>query len=133
MNYSKKEGLTLRKVIDLIESFSMSDSQFAVITTSGKQFTVTPGSKIIVDRIEAEIGSTVTLDNVLLAGSGEGDTSSVQVGTPNLSGASVKAKVVAHNRAKKVIIFKKIRRTGYMKKQGHRQDVSHLMIESINL
>ena len=107
----------------------MSNNTFAVILSAGKQHTVKPGSRLTVDRVTAEVGSTITLDNVLLAGNQDG--TGIKVGAPNVKGASVKAKVLAHDRGGKVIIFKKIRRTGYQKRQGHRQEISHLLVESV--
>ena len=101
---------------------------YAVVKTSGKQFRVSAGDKIRVNQLKAEIGSVVTLSEVLAISSGAGE---LKLGTPLLSGATVKAKVLSHGRAKKVIIFKKRRRKGYTKKQGHRQDETTLLIESI--
>ncbi len=107
----------------------MSNAAFAVIESAGKQHTVKVGSRLTVDRLNAEVGATITLDNVLVAGNGDG--SGVKVGSPKVAGASVKAKVLAHDRGGKVIIYKKIRRTGYMKRQGHRQEITHLLVESV--
>ena len=101
---------------------------YAVVKTSGKQFRVSAGDKIRVNQLKAEVGATVTLSEVLAISSGAGE---LKLGTPVLAGASVKAKVLAHGRAKKVMIFKKRRRKGYTKKQGHRQDETTLLIESI--
>ncbi len=112
----------------------MSDSTYAIISSGGKQFKVKAGSKIKVEKLEADVGSTVTIQEVLLAGTEDGtDSAQIHVGTPLLKGAKVTAKVLAHDLEKKVIIFKKIRRTGYMKKQGHRQELTHLMIESVSV
>jgi large subunit ribosomal protein L21 len=108
----------------------MSNNNFAVIMSAGKQHTVKPGSRLTVDRVNAEVGATITLDNVLLAGYEDG--TGVKVGSPKISGASVKAKVLSHDRGGKVIIFKKIRRTGYQKRQGHRQEITHLLVESVS-
>jgi large subunit ribosomal protein L21 len=101
---------------------------YAVVHTSGRQFRVSAGDKILVNRLTADVGATVTLEEVLAISSGTGD---LKLGTPMLTGASVKAKVLAHSRAKKVTIFKKRRRKGYTKKQGHRQNETTLLIESI--
>ena len=109
----------------------MAESSFAVVNTAGKQYTVKAGSRITVDRVEAEVGSSITLKDILLAGSEDGAT--IKVGTPTISGASVTAKVLSHDRGPKVDIYKKIRRTGYEKRQGHRQEISHLLVESVTL
>ncbi len=108
----------------------MSNTTFAVIESSGKQHTVKAGSRLSVDRLNAEVGATITLENVLIAGNQDG--TGVKVGAPTVAGAAVKAKVLAHDRGAKVIIYKKIRRTGYMKRQGHRQEITHLLVESVN-
>ena len=107
----------------------MSSYKYAVVKTGGKQYTVEPGKKVTVDRLAGSVGDAVTLGDVLLVSAGE---SAVKVGTPLLSGASVKAKIVAQSRAKKVVIYKKRIKTGYTKKQGHRQDQTQLLIESIS-
>jgi large subunit ribosomal protein L21 len=83
----------------------------------------------VVDLLEGDVGATVDLGPVLMTTVGEKAT----IGTPVVSGASVKAKIVAHDKADKVVTYKKNRRTGFHKKQGHRQPMSHVVIESINL
>ena len=103
----------------------------AVIHIAGKQFTVSPGQKIIVDRMEADVGSQIVIDDVRLVSSNAEGQSTVLVGTPKVAGAKVNAKILAHNKGKKVIIYKKKRRTGYTKSQGHRQLLTHLRIEEI--
>jgi large subunit ribosomal protein L21 len=118
------------------EASKESSGMKAVIQVAGKQFTVSPGQKIIVDRMEADVGSQVTIDDVrLVSSSGDGHgsdgQSTVLVGTPRVAGAKVNAKILAHNKGKKVIIYKKKRRTGYTKSQGHRQLLTHLRIEEI--
>jgi large subunit ribosomal protein L21 len=100
---------------------------YAVIKTGGKQYRVTTGESISIERLEGNVGDVVTFSEVLLRGEG----ASVQVGSPTVTGATVKAKIVAQDRAQKVVIFKKRRRKGYTKKQGHRQDISTVVIESV--
>jgi len=100
---------------------------YAVIKTGGKQYRVEKGDKINVEKLNAEVGDTVTLDEVLM--SGEGD--SVNVGTPLIDGASVTAKVVDQFRAKKVIAFKFKRRKGFHKTKGHRRHLTRLEIQSV--
>ncbi len=105
-------------------------STYAVVKNSGRQERMSPGDKIVLNRIAGEVGSTVTFNEVLAISSGDG--SSIKIGTPLLSGASVTAKVVSHSRGEKVVIFKKRRRKGYTKTQGHRQELTTVQIESIN-
>lgn len=100
---------------------------YAVIKTGGKQYRVSPGEKLRVEKLDNEIGADVVLSQVLLLANGE----SVTVGTPIVAGASVKAKVLAHGRADKVMIFKFRRRKHYRKTQGHRQSFTEIEIGDI--
>ena len=100
---------------------------FAVIKTGGKQYRVAEGQTLSVERLPGEAGATVALDQVLMVGSGE----STAVGTPLVEGASVAAEIVEQNRGDKVIIFKKKRRKGYRRRNGHRQDLTLLRITEI--
>ena len=100
---------------------------YAIVDIAGQQFKVEAGKQIFVNRQAAEVGSSVSFDKVLLLDN-EGD---VQVGTPYIDGAAVSATVVEHCKADKVIIFKKKRRKGYQKKNGHRQYLTKLQIEGI--
>lgn len=104
----------------------MSD-KYAIVRTGGKQFGVKAGTKFSVNKISGEVGDTVTLTDVLMLSEG----GSVKVGSPLLSGVKVTAKIVSHKRAKKVVIYKKKITHGYTKKQGHRQDETQLVVESI--
>jgi large subunit ribosomal protein L21 len=100
----------------------------ATIKTQGKQFSVTEGDILIVDRYpKTEKGSTVEITEVLTTGEGE----SFKVGSPFIPGASVQATVLENKRGKKVIIFKKKKRKGYQKKRGHRQELSVIKIATI--
>jgi len=100
----------------------------ATIKTQGKQFSVSEGDILIVDRYpKTEKGSTIEINEVLAAGEGD----NFKVGTPLLAGASVKATILENKRGDKVIIFKKKKRKGYEKKRGHRQELSVIKIESI--
>jgi large subunit ribosomal protein L21 len=101
---------------------------YAVVKTGGKQYKVAPGEKLKIERIPADIGTEVTLDQVLMI-VGEGD--SVRLGQPIVSGAAVKATVVSQGRGEKVKIFKMRRRKHYQKHQGHRQNYTELRIDSI--
>jgi large subunit ribosomal protein L21 len=103
---------------------------YAVFQTGGKQFRVEPGTRLRIPTLDVEPGGSVTFDQVLLAGDGEDN---VQVGAPTVDGASVKAEVIRHGRGAKVIVFKRKRRKGYRKKQGHRQDFTEIRIEEVAL
>ena len=101
---------------------------YAVVKTGGKQYRVRSGQVIRVEKLDGSVGDTVALDDVLLVGGGE----SIKVGQPRLAGASVSAQITGQGRAKKIIVFKKRRRKGYHKKQGHRQAYTQLKIGDIN-
>ena len=100
---------------------------YAVFRTGGKQFRAEPGKKIRVPSLEIEPGESVTFDDVLLASDG----SQVQVGSPTVEGAKVKAEVVRHGRDRKIIVFRRKRRKKMRRKQGHRQGFTELKIEEI--
>ena len=100
---------------------------YAVIKTGGKQYRVVAGEKLKVEQIPADVGSEITLDQVLMVGEGE----SVKVGAPLVSGATVKATVVSHGRHAKVTIFKMRRRKHYQRHQGHRQNYTEIRIDTI--
>jgi large subunit ribosomal protein L21 len=102
---------------------------FAIVATSGKQFRVTEGDRIIVDRVSANVGQTVRLDSVLMLG---GDDKAV-VGTPFVQGALVEATVVSHRAGDKVIVFKFEARKRKRRKTGHRQQLSELRIGAIRV
>ena len=100
---------------------------YAVVKTGGKQYRITPGEKVKVEQLAADVGAEVVLDQVLMVGEGD----SVRVGQPTVAGATVKATVVSHGRGDKVEIFKMRRRKHYQKHQGHRQNYTELKIDSI--
>ena len=100
---------------------------YAVIKTGGKQYRVAAGEKIKVEQIPADVGSEITIDQVFMVGEGE----AVKIGTPVVTGATVKATVVSHGRHDKVKIFKMRRRKHYQKRQGHRQNYTELRIDTI--
>ncbi|MBF8378742.1 50S ribosomal protein L21 [Alicyclobacillus mali] len=102
---------------------------YAIVETGGKQYKVSQGDTIVVEKLDGEIGSEIVLDKVLLV-QGEGQ---VQVGSPYLQGAKVVAKVVEHGRGKKIVVFKYKPKKNYHKKQGHRQPYTKLTVESIQL
>jgi large subunit ribosomal protein L21 len=102
---------------------------YAIIRTGGKQFRVEPGQRIRIPSLEAEPGSKVTFEDVLL-GAADGN---VRVGGPTLSGAKVTGEVVKHGKGDKIVVFKFKRRKNYARKQGHRQKYTEVRIADITL
>jgi large subunit ribosomal protein L21 len=100
---------------------------YAIIKTGGKQYKVQAGEQLRVEGLEGDVGSSVSFGEVLLVGAGD----SVKLGAPLISGASVKATIVAHGRGDKVKIFKMRRRKHYQKTQGHRQSYTEVRIDTI--
>lgn len=100
---------------------------FAVIKTGGKQYKVAANDKVTIEKLEAEAGSVVTFNEVLMLG---GDAP--VVGAPTVAGATVTAEVVEQTRGPKVIAFKKRRRKNSRRKHGHRQDLTVVKITAIN-
>jgi large subunit ribosomal protein L21 len=101
---------------------------YAVIKTGGKQYRVAAGEKLKIEQIPADVGTEITLDQVLMVGEGE----SVKIGAPfMLAGAKVTAKVISQGRHPKVTIFKMRRRKHYQKHQGHRQNFTEIEISGI--
>lgn len=106
---------------------------FAVVRTCGKQYRVSPGTRISIDEQEGNPGDTVTFSDVLMAGKTGGSDVKVLVAGEKSLGVTVTGKVLRHKKDKKVIIFKKRKNGGYTKKQGHRQAKSEILIESVSL
>ena len=100
---------------------------YAVIQTGGKQYRVTTGEKLKIERVAGEVGQEITLDRVLLIADGE----ALKMGAPLVAGARVKAKVLKHGRGEKVRIFKLNRRKHYRRSQGHRQNYTEIEILGI--
>lgn len=100
---------------------------YAIVEIAGQQFKVVKDQKVFVHRLATEEGKTVSFDNVLLIGDGN----NITLGAPAIDGAQVGAKVLKHLQGDKVIVFKKKRRKGFRKKNGHRQALSEIIIESI--
>ena len=100
---------------------------YAIIATGGKQYKVEEGDVIKVEKLGVEAGETVTFDQVLVVSDGE-----TKVGTPTVAGASVTATVVAEGKAKKVIVYRYKRKTGYHKKNGRRQPFTQVKIDKIS-
>jgi large subunit ribosomal protein L21 len=105
---------------------------FAVVRTAGKQYKVSPGTKISIDTVEGNPGDKITFSDVLMAGKTGGSEIKIAAAGKSL-GVTVTGRLVTHKRDKKVIIFKKRLKGGYTKKQGHRQDKSEIVIESVSL
>ncbi len=101
---------------------------YAVIKTGGKQYRVSEGDTIRVEKLDGEVGSKIELKEVLMVG-GE----SVTIGKPLVPGAVVTAEIVAQDRAKKIIVFKFKRRKNYRRKNGHRQPYTELRVTGVTL
>lgn len=102
---------------------------YAVVVTGGKQYRVSEGDVVYVEKLNAEVESTVELNDVLVVSKDNGE---LVVGKPVVEGAKVTAKVLAQGKDKKVIVFKYKRKKDYRRKQGHRQAYTKLQIEKIN-
>ncbi|HLT65040.1 MAG TPA: 50S ribosomal protein L21 [Flavobacterium sp.] len=102
---------------------------YAIVEIAGQQFKVSKDQKVYVNRLAAEEGANVTFDKVFLVD----NAGTITLGAPAITGASVGAKVLKHLQGDKVIVFKKKRRKGYKKKNGHRQALTQIVIEGINI
>lgn len=100
---------------------------YAVVDNGGKQYRVEAGATLVIDRLDAEAGASVTFDRVLLIGDEDG----VTVGTPTVAGASVHATVVEHGRGPKIIVFRFRPKAHYRRKTGHRSELTRIRIDEI--
>lgn len=100
---------------------------YAVLVTGGKQYRVQEGDVLFVEKLDAEVETTIELNEILAVGKEDG----LVVGKPLVEGAKVVAKVLAQGKAKKIIVFKYKRKLDYRKKQGHRQSYTKIQIEKI--
>ena len=100
---------------------------YAVLLTGGKQYRVQEGDVLFVEKLDAEVDTTVELDQILAIGKEDG----LVVGKPVVEGAKVVAKVIAQGKARKIVVFKFKRKLDYRKKQGHRQAYTKIQIEKI--
>ena len=100
---------------------------YAVIRTGGKQYRVSPGDLLRVERLEGDVGSAVEFGEVLLASADD----AVRIGTPLVSGARVRGTIVAQGRDKKILVFKKKRRKNYRRRRGHRQSITTVRVTEI--
>ena len=103
------------------------NKMYAIVEIAGQQFKVQQDQKLYVHRLEGAVDSKIDLDKVLLID----NDGKVKVGAPVISGAKVSAKIIQHLKDDKVIVFKKKRRKGYQKSNGHRQQLTQLLVESI--
>lgn len=101
---------------------------YAIIETGGKQYKVSEGDVVFIEKLDVEEGSSITFDKVLMAGEGD----AVKVGTPVVEGATVTANVLKNGKAKKVIVFKMKRKKNERKKKGHRQPYTKVQITAVN-
>lgn len=111
-----------------IKHFEEEQSMFAVVEIQGKQYKVSPNDTVTVEKLPNKVGEKVSFDTVLLLS----DDKKTTLGTPALSGHTVKSTVLDHGRSEKVIVFKKKRRKGYQVKRGHRQEYTTLQVEKIS-
>lgn len=102
-------------------------SGYAVIETGGKQYKVSEGAEFDIERLDAEVGKKVKIDQVLALS----DNDALTVGTPLVAGATVTAEVIDHHRGDKIVVFKKKRRKGYELRRGHRQELTRIRIDSL--
>ena len=102
---------------------------YAIVTISGKQYCVSEGDTIKVSSQDWKVGDRVKLDQVLLTDNGK----KIKVGTPKVNGASVTVEILEHNREKKLLIYKKKRRKGYQRKNGHRQGFTLIKINNLQM
>ena len=100
---------------------------YAIVESGGKQYKAVPGTTVTVDRLQTAAGTQIELDQVLLVAHDE----EIQVGTPTVAGATVKATVVEHFKGKKIIVFKYIPAERYRRKRGHRQQYTALRVQDI--
>ena len=99
----------------------------AVVKTGGKQYKISEGDVIEVEKLDGNVGETISLDQVLICGEGD----SIKVGNPYLNGCTVACEVTEQLRGKKIIVFKKHRRKNYRRKNGHRQSLTRLRVTGI--
>jgi len=102
---------------------------YAIVDIAGQQFKVQEGQDIFVHRLDAEEGSSLEFEKVMLVD----NAGTVTLGSPTVEGAKVKATILSHNKADKVLVFKKKRRKGYQKLNGHRQYMSKIKIDNISV
>jgi large subunit ribosomal protein L21 len=122
LSVSKTKVVPLQPNLKLITK-----KMYAIVEIAGQQFKVEKDRYLYTHRLVGEVGAALVFDKVLLVDN-EGD---IKIGLPTVAGASVSGKVLAHVRGEKVLVFKKKRRKGYQKQNGHRQDLTKVLIEGI--
>ena len=100
---------------------------YAIIRTGGKQYNVSVGDEIVVEKLNAEVGDVVSFDVLMIV-----DDNGVKIGTPVVKGASANAKVIEHGKGKKVVVFKYKPKKNYRKKQGHRQPYTKVKVTALS-
>ena len=100
---------------------------YAIIRTGGKQYNVSVGDEIVIEKLDAEVGDVVSFDVLMLV-----DDNGVKIGTPVVKGASANAKVIEHGKGKKVVVFKYKPKKNYRKKQGHRQPYTKVKVTALS-
>jgi large subunit ribosomal protein L21 len=120
--------MSAKKQTSTEESTETEQSRYAIIATGGKQYRVAVGDQITVEKLDAEVGSSITIDQVLMIGGG----GATAIGTPVVDGATVSADVVDAMRGEKIIVFKYKPKKRYRKRTGHRQSLTRLAITAIN-
>ncbi len=115
-------------ILFIFASLLILNKMYAIVDIAGQQFKVEKNQQIFVNRLEGKEGDSVKFDNVLLIDKG----GKVDVGMPTVKGASVSTKIISHLKADKVLVFKKKRRKGYAKLNGHRQLLTKIEIQAIN-
>lgn len=111
---------------------------YAVMRCGSKQYTVSTGDKLMIEKINAKPGDQITIEDVLLVSSPAAgkdasaeDSRKLAIGNPRVQGAAVRLKILGERKQKKIRVFKKKRRTGYTKRQGHRQTLTEVLVEGI--
>ena len=100
---------------------------YAIIRTGGKQYRVTPGETVRVERVDGDVGATIEFPEVLLAAA----DGAIRIGTPLVEGVRVVAQIVEQGRARKILVFKKKRRKNYRRRHGHRQAITTVRVTEI--
>jgi len=103
---------------------------YAVIRTGGKQYRVSPGATLRIERLDGEVGAAIEFPEVLLAGSDDGGAP-VHIGTPLVEGTVVRGQIVAQGRDRKILVYKKKRRKNYRRRRGHRQSITTVRVTEI--
>ena len=102
---------------------------YAVVETGGKQYRLSPGDAVNVEKLEGEVGTTVVLGKVLMVVADDGATT---IGNPVVQGVDVTAEIVAHGRGRKIVVFKYKPKVNYRRRQGHRQDLTRVQVDRID-